>query len=174
MATKSFPPGVYAPSLTWFSDDKDQAIDWELQSKHLTYLISSGLTGSRTSQTTHDVKGELLCWPWLLVVIAGSNGEAVATSLEERLKLISLTRELAISQGQKDMIIVIGTVGQTTKDIISQLHQAKDAGADFALVLTPSYFHFAMNTTAIQDFFIEVWWSLRAVSYHYILLSLNL
>ncbi|KAJ9646271.1 hypothetical protein H2204_000934 [Knufia peltigerae] len=135
MSPKTFPPGVYAPSLTWFSDDKEQSIDWDTQSKHLTYLIESGLTG---------------------IVIAGSNGEAVATTMEERLKLLSLTKELAVKHGRTDMPIVIGTVGQTTQEIIKQLHQSKAVGADFALVLTPSYFHFAMNASAIQDFFTEV------------------
>lgn len=76
--------------------------------------------------------------------------------MEERLKLLSLTKELAVKHGRTDMPIVIGTVGQTTQEIIKQLHQSKAVGADFALVLTPSYFHFAMNASAIQDFFTEV------------------
>jgi hypothetical protein len=48
MPSRSFPPGVFAPSLTWFSAEPEQGIDWDLQSKHLTYLIQSGLTGSKT------------------------------------------------------------------------------------------------------------------------------
>lgn len=54
------------------------------------------------------------------------------------------------------MPIVIGTVGQTTKEIIGQLVASKAAGADFGLVLTPSYFHFAMDGPAIKQFFTEV------------------
>lgn len=33
---------------------------------------------------------------------------------------------------------------------------AKEAGADYALVLVPSYFHFAMDEAAITGFFEEV------------------
>jgi 4-hydroxy-2-oxoglutarate aldolase len=33
---------------------------------------------------------------------------------------------------------------------------AKESGADFALVLVPSYFHFAMTEDAIITFFEEV------------------
>ncbi|OAP57617.1 hypothetical protein AYL99_08355 [Fonsecaea erecta] len=135
MAGKAFPPGVYAPSLTWFSSDPQQEIDYVLQARHTEYLVRSGLTG---------------------VVIAGSNGEAVALSNAERLKLISLTREIAIRNDRPDMPVVIGTVGQATKEIIAQLSQAKLAGADYGLVLTPSYFHFAMNPIAIENFFAEV------------------
>jgi 4-hydroxy-2-oxoglutarate aldolase len=55
MAYKSFPAGVYAACLTWFLDGKQQEIDYELQSKHLTYLIESELTGGMSSQS-HPLK----------------------------------------------------------------------------------------------------------------------
>ncbi|KAL2670142.1 hypothetical protein Neosp_015023 [[Neocosmospora] mangrovei] len=134
MASKPFPAGVYAASLTWFSEGEQQPINYEIQERHLKHLIGSGLTG---------------------VVIAGSNGEAVSLTAEERLKLVSLTREVATRMGRKDMPIVIGTVGHATMDIIEQLRASKEAGADFGLVLTPSYFHFAMNASAIKQFFTE-------------------
>lgn len=40
--------------------------------------------------------------------------------------------------------------------MIAETCLAKEAGADFALVLVPSYFHFAMNQDAIVSFFQEV------------------
>ncbi|RSL86231.1 hypothetical protein BHE90_004590 [Fusarium euwallaceae] len=135
MANKSFPAGVYAASLTWFSEGGQQPINYEIQERHLAHLIGSGLTG---------------------VVIAGSNGEAVSLTAEERIKLVSLTRDVATRMGREDMPIVIGTVGHATKDIIEQLRASKEVGADFGLVLTPSYFHFAMDASAIEQFFIEV------------------
>lgn len=95
------------------------------------------------------------------MVLAGSNGEAVALTGEERLELIKLTRETAIGLDRKDMPIVIGTVGQTTKEIVTQLCASHTAGADFGLVLTPSYFHFAMDGVAIQEFFTQVRHPLR-------------
>ncbi|KAL6399602.1 putative dihydrodipicolinate synthase [Ilyonectria robusta] len=135
MASKPFPAGVYAASLTWFSEEEQQPINYEIQQRHLKHLIGSGLTG---------------------VVIAGSNGEAVSLTAEVRLKLVALTRDVATRMGRKDMPIVIGTVGHATKDIIEQLRASKEAGADFGLVLTPSYFHFAMDASVIKQFFTEV------------------
>lgn len=46
---KAFPPGVHVPSLTWFADNKTQEIDWEVQTKHIRFLIESGLHGSMFS-----------------------------------------------------------------------------------------------------------------------------
>ena len=40
-----YPSGVHVPSLTWFLDDSNQDIDWELQEKHIEFLVSSGLDG---------------------------------------------------------------------------------------------------------------------------------
>jgi 4-hydroxy-2-oxoglutarate aldolase len=155
MAKRSFPAGIYAACLTWFSEGFGQEINYELQSKHLTHLIESGLTGGKASIEHND--------PFIkhlpnvrTVVLAGSNGEAVALTGEERLELITLTRETATRLGRKDMPIVIGTVGQTTNEIITQLCASQKAGADFGLVLTPSYFHFAMDGAAIQEFFTRV------------------
>ncbi len=45
-AGKPFPAGVHVPSLTWFLDDASQEIDWDTQTKHLKFLIESGLHGS--------------------------------------------------------------------------------------------------------------------------------
>lgn len=44
---KPFPPGIHVPSLTWFGDDDSQEIDWDLQERHLNFLITSGLHGSK-------------------------------------------------------------------------------------------------------------------------------
>lgn len=46
---KPFPPGVHVPSLTWFRDTANQEIDWDVQQKHLSFLIESGLHGSMFS-----------------------------------------------------------------------------------------------------------------------------
>lgn len=90
------------------------------------------------------------------VVIAGTNGEAVTLTAEEKSKLLRLTREVAVSLGRPNVPITMGCVGQCTRDVIAETHQAKEAGADYALVLVPSYFHFALNQDAIIAFFEEV------------------
>ena len=55
---RSYPPGIHPPSLTWFKDNENQDIDWDLQKKHLQFLIESGVHGGMCFTT---------CWP----VVAG-------------------------------------------------------------------------------------------------------
>ncbi|TDZ36750.1 putative 4-hydroxy-2-oxoglutarate aldolase [Colletotrichum trifolii] len=130
-----FPPGIHVPSLTWFGDDASQEIDWAVQSKHIEFLVKSGLHG---------------------IVLAGTNGEAVTLSADEKRQLVQKTREIAVNAGRPDLTITLGCGGQSTRDVIAETKLAKDAGADFVLVLVPSYFHFAMNEEAIVGFFEEL------------------
>jgi 4-hydroxy-2-oxoglutarate aldolase len=134
-SSKPFPPGVHVPSLTWFKSDSNQEIDWELQAEHLKFLITSGIHG---------------------IVIAGTNGEAVTLTAEEKTQLLKTTRRIAIEAGLPDFTITLGCGGQCTRDVIVETKLAQNAGANFALVLVPSYFHFAMNEDAIVAFFQEV------------------
>lgn len=90
------------------------------------------------------------------VVIAGTNGEAVTLSTEEKTKLLRLTRDVAVKAGRPNLPITMGCGGGCTRDVIAETKQAKDAGADYALVLVPSYFHFAMSSDAIVAFFEEL------------------
>lgn len=132
---QAYPPGIHVPSLTWFKSDPTQSIDWDVQENHLEFLIKSGLHG---------------------VVIAGTNGEAATLSPEEKTKLVRLTRSTAQRLGRADLPITIGTFGGGTQAIIEDTKLAAEAGGDYALVLVPSYFHFAMDSTAIVGFFEEV------------------
>ncbi|CRK13948.1 hypothetical protein BN1708_011001 [Verticillium longisporum] len=134
--TKKTPlTGVHVPCLTWFKDGADQEIDWELQREHLEFVISAGLEG---------------------VVIAGTNGEAVTLSSDEKARLLRLTREVAVQQGRPDLVITMGTSGHCTRDVVAETKIAAEAGADYLLVLVPSYFHFAMDADAICAFFEEL------------------
>ncbi|RDL33017.1 Uncharacterized protein BP5553_08456 [Venustampulla echinocandica] len=134
-AAKTFPPGVHVPSLTWFLDDSTQEIDWDTQRKHISFLVESGLHG---------------------IVLAGTNGEAVALTAAEKSKLVSTTRELAIQHGRPDLTVTLGCGGGSTRAVIDETILGKEAGADYALVMVPSYFHFAMNEDAIVAFFQEL------------------
>jgi 4-hydroxy-2-oxoglutarate aldolase len=86
------------------------------------------------------------------VILAGTNGEAVTLSASEKSELVSATRRLATELGQPELTVVLGCGGQCTRDVIEETRLAKSAGADFALVLVPSYFHFAMNEEAVLAF----------------------
>ncbi|OAG12762.1 dihydrodipicolinate synthetase [Paraphaeosphaeria sporulosa] len=132
---RSFPPGVHVPCLTWFKNDPNQEIDWDLQKKHLEFLVASGLHG---------------------IVIAGTNGEAITLTTYEKTRLVKLARSVATELGRPDLPITIGCGGGCTRDVVAEARLAAEADADFALVLVPSYFHLAMNEDAIVSFFQEL------------------
>jgi len=90
------------------------------------------------------------------VVLAGTNGEAVTLSSLEKGQLVKMTRELAVEFGRPELTVILGCGGGSTQQVIAETKLAKDSGADFALVLVPSYFHFAMTEDAIVAFFEEV------------------
>jgi len=127
--------GIHVPSLTFFTSSAKQEIDWETQDKHLRFLISSGVHG---------------------IVLAGTNGEAITLSRTEKSDLVRATREAAKTLGKPDLPICLGTSGTSTRDVLDDCIAAKEAGANFALVLVPSFFHFAMTKDAVCDFFEEV------------------
>lgn len=77
-------------------------------------------------------------------------------SADEKRQLVKTTRDIAIKVGRPDIPITMGTSGHSTRDVIAETHLAKEAGADYVLVLVPSYFHFAMTQDAIVAFFEEL------------------
>lgn len=127
--------GIHVPSLTFFSSSSKQGIDWDTQKRHLRFLITSGVHG---------------------IVLAGTNGEAITLSRIEKSELVRATREAARDLGSPNLPISLGTSGTSTRDVLDDCSAAKEAGADFALVLVPSFFHFAMTKDAICEFFEEV------------------
>lgn len=89
-------------------------------------------------------------------MIAGTNGEAATLTSGEKSQLVQTTRKVAQRLGRGEIPIVLGCGAGCTRDVIDQTVEAKAAGADAALVLVPSYFHFAMDAAAITSFFQEV------------------
>lgn len=85
-------------------------------------------------------------------VVMGSNGEAVLLTKEEKLKLIEHTKKFASS----DKIIIAGTGSDSIKETISLTNNAADLGADFALVLTPSFYKSEMKHNNYIKYFSEV------------------
>jgi 4-hydroxy-2-oxoglutarate aldolase len=90
------------------------------------------------------------------VVLAGTNGEAVTLSPAEKARLVQTTRQLAVELGRPELAVILGCGGGSTQHVFAETVVGKEAGADFALVLVPSYFHFAMNEDAIVAFFEEL------------------
>lgn len=85
-------------------------------------------------------------------VVMGSNGEAVLLTKEEKLKLIEHTKLFSSSE----KIIIAGTGSDSIKETIALTNSAADLGADFALVLTPSFYKSEMKHNNYIKYFSEV------------------
>ena len=117
------PPGVYVPVPTFFVSrtsalytSEAPPLDLETQTEHAIHLAKCGIRG---------------------LVVLGSTGEAIAITNRERSELLKHLRRELETAGYKDYPIIAGTVTQGIEDTIQQLKDAKDAGAQWGLVLAP-------------------------------------
>ncbi|MFZ1082172.1 MAG: dihydrodipicolinate synthase family protein [Candidatus Kryptoniota bacterium] len=85
-------------------------------------------------------------------VVMGSNGEGVFLTRKEKLKIVEVTKK---NIGSKKLLIA-GTGSDSIKETISLSNDAADHGADYALVLTPSFYKEQMKNAAYVRYFIEV------------------
>lgn len=136
------PPGVYVPVPTFFvprnaSNYTPEAppLDLETQTEHAIHLAKCGIRG---------------------LVILGSTGEAIAITNKERSKLLRHLRQQLENANYKDYPIIAGTATQGIEDTVQQLNDAKDAGAQWGLVLAPSYFATAVTQDGLKDWYIAV------------------
>lgn len=88
----------------------------------------------------------------------GTNGEASHLTASERILIISSARQALDAAGLQDVPLLVGTGGNSARETIQFSKEAKEAGADFSIVIHPGYFAFVMgkDNQAIYDFFIEV------------------
>ncbi|KAM0723733.1 hypothetical protein Q7P37_000723 [Cladosporium fusiforme] len=125
-------PGIYVPTVAFFSSGEQQTVDVETTTRHAQSLASSGVTG---------------------IVTHGSNGEAVHLSHDERMLVTRTTREALVNCGHADMALLVGCGAPSTQETIKLCKDAAKSGGDFALVLPPSYYGSLLTTTLILDFF---------------------
>jgi 4-hydroxy-2-oxoglutarate aldolase len=85
-------------------------------------------------------------------LVLGSNGEAVYLNEREKIKVIEVSRESI----PKSKIMLVGTGMESTQETIRFTNQAAKLGADWALVVTPSYFKGSMKPQILYDHFISV------------------
>ncbi|OJA11152.1 hypothetical protein AZE42_02362 [Rhizopogon vesiculosus] len=109
------PPGVYVPAVLFFNENED--FDVPAIKSHVLRLAQGGVTG---------------------IVVQGSNGEAQHLSHDERKEAISLTRKTLDENGFQKVVIIAGCGAQSARETKKLCADAKDAGAAFVLVLTPS------------------------------------
>lgn len=110
------PRGVYSPVVAFFHED--ETLDVDALKAHVTRLAKSGVAG---------------------LVMQGSNGEAPHLLHSERQEVISTAAAVLKEHGKPGAVIIAGCGAQSTRETIQLCKEAKEAGADFALVLSPSY-----------------------------------
>ena len=85
-------------------------------------------------------------------LVLGSNGEAVFLNEKEKLSVVEASREVIPSS----KIMLVGTGMESTQQTMQFTNQVAKIGADFALVITPSYFKRSMRPQILYDHFISV------------------
>ncbi len=112
--------GIYAPIPTPFIDEE---IAWDKLDENLKKWEESDLTG---------------------LTVLGSNGEFVFLDPEEKVQLVKFVR------AHFPRKIIAGTGCESTRATIEMTKKAADAGADCALVITPSYYRGGMTDEALK------------------------
>lgn len=105
--------GIFVPHVTPFK--RDGSLDEKALRTCVRFWLEGGVSG---------------------LVSCGSNGEAPYLSREERKKVI----ETVMDEVSEKTIVIVGTGSISTRETILFTKDAKDAGVDAALVVTPFYF----------------------------------
>ncbi len=83
-------------------------------------------------------------------VLFGSNGESVFLTKEEKLKIIQTVRE------HTKRTLIVGTGLESIKDTISLCNEAAEFGANYALIITPSFFKSEMKHRTFLNFYTKI------------------
>ena len=126
--------GIYAPTMTFF-DPQSEDLDIPTIKRHAVRLAEAGLVG---------------------LVAMGSNGEAVHLTREEKLAVTKATREALDEAGYKNVPVIVGASEQSIRGTIELCKLSFEAGAEYVLLVPPSYYRYAMNDTAIEEYYTAV------------------
>jgi len=75
-------------------------------------------------------------WPLAGYVVAGSTGESVSLTGDERVELVRAVRSAIPSE----KLLIAGAGLESTRETVRLVHRMAEAGADAVIVVTPSYF----------------------------------
>lgn len=118
------------PAVTFINPVTDE-IDFDAQTKYFRYLSTTGIAG---------------------LIVLGSNAEAFLLTPSERRALISTARA-AIGPS---FPLMAGVSGNSTKQVLENIKEAVEAGADYGLLLPAAYFGKATTPAVIERFYTEV------------------
>ncbi|GLA44018.1 hypothetical protein AnigIFM63309_002279 [Aspergillus niger] len=125
--------GVYTPLVTFFTED--ESLDIESTLTHAKRMAEGDVAG---------------------LVLQGSNGEAPHLDHEERKYLVRAVRDHLNELGYVQIQLIVGCGAPSVRETLAHITEAKESGADFALVLPPAYWVLAMSTDVIEGFFDDV------------------
>lgn len=120
--------GIIPPLTTPFLD---QEVSYEKLRSNLTILNKKNLPG---------------------YVILGSNGESVFLTREEKIRIISVAREHI----PNPRLLIAGTGLDSIKETIMLSNDAANNGADYALIITPSFYKSEMKSSALTNYYTSV------------------
>ncbi|MCJ1372554.1 hypothetical protein MMC20_003779 [Loxospora ochrophaea] len=126
--------GIYAPTMTFF-DPLTEDLDIPTIRRHAVRLAKAGLVG---------------------LVTMGSNGEAVHLSHSEKAQVTRATREALDEAGFADVPVICGASEQSIRGTIQSCKEGKKAGAEYALLVPPSYFRAAMDESRLEEYYLGV------------------
>jgi 4-hydroxy-2-oxoglutarate aldolase len=85
-------------------------------------------------------------------VVGGSNGEFVSLTHEERIKVVQEARQAI----PKERLLIAGSGTHSTRQTITLTEQMAQAGADAAIVVTPSYYRGRMTPAAFENHYSQL------------------
>ena len=118
--------GIFPPLTTPFTDDE---------------LVIDKLLRNLRKYERRELSG---------YVLFGSNGESVFLSKDEKIQIISSVRE------QTKKILIAGTGSDSIKETISLTNEAAEKGANYALIITPSFFKSEMKHHSFLNFYTKI------------------
>ncbi|KAF7728844.1 hypothetical protein EC973_005470 [Apophysomyces ossiformis] len=124
--------GVFVPIPTFF--DSNENLDIPSLEKHIKMLARTGISG---------------------IIFLGSMGEAAHLTLEEREQVIRAGCQF-VKKENPSFKIIAGASAPSARQTIQLCKNAADAGAEFALVLPPSYYRTCMDNQAVMTYFSAV------------------
>ena len=103
----------------------------------------------------HGLRSNVARWmttPLTGLVVLGSNGEAPQLDEDETDRVIEVVR----AEMPRSRAMIVGTGRESTRATIAATRRAASAGADAALVRTPSFFKAQMTTDVFVRHYVEV------------------
>jgi L-threo-3-deoxy-hexylosonate aldolase len=120
--------------MTFFHPDTED-LDIATIKKHAVRLAEAGLVG---------------------LVCMGSNGEAVHLTRQEKVSVTRATREALDSAGFKNVPVIVGASEQSIRGTLELINDVHSVGAEYVLLVPPSYYRAAMDEKTIGEYYTTV------------------